>query len=123
MAATFVGYSSAGSFRDTKLHDLDLIKADILNQYNTRLGERLMLPNYGSIVWEILFEPLTDQNKEKIVDDAKKIIKGEPRVELNRIDSYQRPNGILLDIDLFFKPFYTIDNLKIFFDRQSDVRT
>ena len=39
---------------NVKLYDYELIKQDILNQFNTRKGERLMNPNFGSIVWDLI---------------------------------------------------------------------
>ena len=41
------------------LYDLDLIKQDLINHFYVRQGERLMNPTFGTIIWDLLFEPLT----------------------------------------------------------------
>ena len=57
----FRGYSSVGTtFLSSVRYDLDLAKQDLLNNFNTRKGERVMMPTFGSIVWDMLFEPLDE---------------------------------------------------------------
>ena len=64
LTSTFRGYSSVGtSFLSPVRYDLDLARQDLLNHFNTRKGERIMLPEFGSIVWDMLFEPLDEKNK------------------------------------------------------------
>jgi hypothetical protein len=45
--------------KDFKLRNIDLIKQDIVNHFHIRLGEKLERPEFGTIVWDVLFEPLT----------------------------------------------------------------
>ena len=47
------------------LYDTELIKQDIYNHFMTARGERVMLPNFGSIIWDYLYEPLDEETKEK----------------------------------------------------------
>ena len=48
----YIGYSTVDpSLPNTKLYDFDLIKQDILNQFNTRKGERVMNPGFGTITY------------------------------------------------------------------------
>ena len=63
------GYSSfefeaTGSF---KINDVELIKLDLLNHIFTRRGERVMMPRFGTIIPDLVFEPLDDETIE-IVD-------------------------------------------------------
>ena len=39
------------------LVDSALVKRDLLNTFYTKKGERLMRPNYGSIIWDLLMNP------------------------------------------------------------------
>ena len=45
--------------RGSKLYDFELIKQNILNHFNTRKGQRVMNPTFGTIIWDTLMEPLT----------------------------------------------------------------
>jgi len=50
----YKGFSSVNASNfGNKLFDFDLIKQDILNHFNTKKGERLMNPNFGSIIWDL----------------------------------------------------------------------
>ena len=48
-------------------YDLQLIKQDIVNHFHIRQGEKLENPEFGTIIWDVLFEPLTDSLKETLV--------------------------------------------------------
>ena len=43
------------------LYDIGLIKQDLLNHFHIRQGEKLENPEFGTIIWDILFDPLTDE--------------------------------------------------------------
>ena len=45
------------------LYDIALIKQDIINHFHIRQGEKLENPEFGTIIWDVLFEPLTDKLK------------------------------------------------------------
>ena len=47
---------------------------DLLNNIMTRKGERIMMPTYGSIVHDLVFEPLTSDIRKLIEDDLTQII-------------------------------------------------
>lgn len=77
------GYSSISTKGlDTATFDLDLIKQDLLNHFNTRLGERVGRPNFGSIIWDLLFDPGDPRTEALVIQDAQRIIGMDPRVEL-----------------------------------------
>ena len=81
------GFSSNNpNARNNVLYDADLIKQDIYNHFMTAKGERVMLPDFGSIIWDYLYEPLDEQTKEIIKLDAQDIINQDPRVNLNSIN-------------------------------------
>ena len=48
---TFQGFSTkTNQFFPDRLYDIDLAKQDLLNEIYTRKGERVMEPQFGSIV-------------------------------------------------------------------------
>lgn len=84
MPETFYqGYSSVVTDEiDTSVFDLELVKQDLLNHFSTRLGERVGRPEFGSIIWELLFDPADPRTESAVVQDAQRIIGEDPRVEL-----------------------------------------
>ena len=65
-----------------KVLDQELVKLDILNQIFTRKGERVMMPNFGSIVPDIVFEPLDDTTLDILEEDLVTVVNFDPRVDL-----------------------------------------
>lgn len=117
--ATFKGYSSiAGDFSDPVLFDKELAKNDLLNHFYTRKGERLMAPLYGSIIWELIFEPMTAEIQDLIFNDAKNIVLQDPRWKLReaQITSSETTQQIFLDLLLTYVPSTTEETLRVAFD-------
>jgi len=74
------------NYGNFKLYDVDLAKRDLLNELYTRKGERLMSPHFGSIVWDLLFDPLLVEVVDKIRDDCQRIVSKDPRWKLLNLD-------------------------------------
>jgi len=116
----YVGYSSinVNSLGDTRLYDLELVKQDLINQFNTRQGERVMLPTFGTIIWDAIFEPFTDNIKQAIADDIGRIINSDPRVVPIQIDINEQEYGILLELTLQAVGSNQTSNLTIAFNKE-----
>ena len=95
----FAGFSTKNlKAINHELHDKDLVIEDLMNHIMTRRGERVMLPNYGSIIHDMLFEPLTSETTELIEEDLTEIIKDDPRcnfVSIEVTDSNHTINAIV----------------------------
>ncbi|MEM5877752.1 MAG: GPW/gp25 family protein [Candidatus Aenigmatarchaeota archaeon] len=116
----FVGFSTVNRrISETKIYDVDLIKRDLLNNFMTRKGEKIMDPEYGSIIWDLLFEPFTEITKNQILSDVERIINFEPRVELLNANVYAEDHGIIVVCNLVYKPFNIVDDLYIQFSRRN----
>lgn len=77
---TYIGYSTIGSaFGSKVLTDKDLATRDLMNHFYTRKGERVMNPEFGCIVWDMLFEPLDSYTESVIKEDVIRIINSDPR--------------------------------------------
>ncbi len=101
----FRGYSSVGtSFLSPTRYDLDLAKQDLLNHFNTKKGERIMLPEFGSIVWDMLFEPLDDRTIRLIDEDVRRIIKNDPRWALQSVTITEGPNALNIEVIVTYLP-------------------
>lgn len=101
----------------SRLYDFDLVKQDILNNFNTKKGERVMNPNFGSIIWDIIMEPLTEEIKDLLRQDITQICNSDPRVTPTRIDITEYENGYILDITLLLKNTNQSSNMRIVFDQ------
>lgn len=117
--AIYIGFNTVGKTSPSyTLTDINLVKQDILNHFNTKIGERVMLPEFGSVIHDMLFEPLDDQTKEIIYEDVRRVIYSEPRVALlsepvlTEID-----NGIRIEVEVNFIPQDTAGHLVIDFER------
>ena len=92
MAKLFKGFSTVDKVRAPyTLTDADLVKRDLLNHFYTRIGERVMRPAFGSVIWDYLMEPEDPETQEIIKDDIERIVNSDPRVE------YQETNLLVLD--------------------------
>jgi phage baseplate assembly protein W len=82
MATLFKGFSTVDKVRAPyTLTDADLVKRDLLNHFYTRIGERIMRPTFGSVIWDYLMEPEDPRTQEIIKDDIERIVNSDPRVE------------------------------------------
>ncbi len=110
--STFKGFSTVDRVRAPfTLTDAELIKRDLLNELFTRKGERVMRPNFGSIVWDLLMDPSTNDLDRKIKQDIERIIGKDPRVELLKTQVAVLDHTILAEVDIKFLPFNDVDKL------------
>jgi len=115
-----VGYSSVDtSIKQTQWTDLDLIKRDLVNHLYTRKGERVMRPDFGSIIWDMLFEPMTVDVVTAIVDDATQIVQSDGRVQLQSINLVELDHGVQLQMNLYYAPLNIVDAFQVDFDRRN----
>lgn len=97
----YKGYSTVNRTNPTfKLFDLDLIKQNIINTFNTRKGERVMNLDFGSIVWDILMEPMTPAIREALNNDVKSICNSDPRVNTVSIKITEYSSGYIVEVTL-----------------------
>ena len=100
------------------LYDIALIKQDLINHFHIRQGEKLENPEFGCIIWDILFEPLTDLMKELIAKNVTDIVNYDPRVSVDRIvvDSYE--SGIQIECDLTYLTYNIAESMRFKFDEK-----
>lgn len=99
------------------LYDFELIKQDIINHFHIRQGEKLSDPQFGTIIWDLLFEPFTDVVKDSIVQNVTAIVNYDPRVSVNQIivDTYE--SGITVDCTITYLPYNISEQLLFRFDQ------
>lgn len=120
----YKGFSSLNEDNPTaKLFDLDLIKQDILNHFNTRKGTRVMNPNFGSRIWDLLMEPLTAETRDVLVADIKAICTADSRVVPTQMDLTEYSNGYILELTLVLKATNESASMKIKFNQEIGIAT
>jgi len=77
---TYIGYSTVGTTYGSKtLTDIDIARRDLLNHFYTRRGERVQNPTFGSILPDLVFDPLDSGTERLANDDVEKIVSNDPR--------------------------------------------
>ena len=113
----FVGFSTADRFKPPyTVVDFDLVKIDLLNHFSTRKGERVMLPEFGTVIYDLLMEPLDDATRQLIIEDGTRIIEQDPRVQIDKSELVDIDNAILLTYELTYLPTGITDEINIQFN-------
>lgn len=120
MATRYRGFSTVGQTKKFQLTDFELVKRDLINHFSIRKGEKLMNPNFGTIIWNVLFDPLTKDLRSLIVDDVTKIVNYDPRLRADKVSVDQFDQGLLLEVDMTFLPGNFADKLKLEFNSDSN---
>ena len=103
--ATFVGFSTYGKRTGTRaLEDKGLAIRDLLNHFYTRRGERLGEPEFGSILPELVFEPLDQLIIDAADQDVRSIIALDPRWELIDYRLTTGDQSITITVQLSYVP-------------------
>jgi phage baseplate assembly protein W len=119
MAITrYKGFSTIDQYKKFRLTDLDLIKRDLLNHFAIRKGEKLMNSEFGSIIWNLLFEPLTADVKALVVDDIQRVIGYDPRIRVDNVLVDQLDIGFQVQIELTVLPDNYSNVLSLQFNRE-----
>lgn len=120
---TYRGFSTINRVKKFRLSDLDLVKRNLLNHFMIRKGEKLMQPNFGSIIWNMLFEPLTEETKKVILTDVQAIVSYDPRIAVTEVIIQQLGDGLQLQIALTYIPSNKSTMMNLNFDRNSSTLT
>jgi phage baseplate assembly protein W len=121
---TYVGFSTVNKKAENfKLFDFELIKQDLINLFNIRRGERLMNPEFGTVIWDMLFEPLTDEIKYTITQNVNSIINFDPRVSASEVIVTAYETGIQIQCMLIYRPYNIQQALQLRFDQSNGLLT
>jgi phage baseplate assembly protein W len=119
MATVYKGFSTFNRDKKFRVIDFELVKQNLYNHFNIRKGEKLMQPNFGSNIWNMLFEPLTEETRQIIVDDVKAVAGYDPRVNVSNVLVTQFDHGIQLVVELAYIPNNQLETLVLNFDNRS----
>lgn len=118
---TYKGFSSKEVTRNYKLYDIDLVKQDLINHFYIRKGEKLENPEFGTVIWDMLFEPFTEDVKTIIAKDVEDIVNYDPRIVVNEIQVDSTDQGIRIQADITYIPFNINERMTFDFDKNNSV--
>jgi phage baseplate assembly protein W len=103
------------------LYDFELIKQDLINHFHVRQGEKLSDPNFGCIIWDLLYEPFTPNIQEAIIENVTQICNYDPRISVDNIvvDTYEQ--GISVECTLTFLPYNISEAMRFRFDQENSI--
>ena len=118
---TYKGFSSIEATKNFKLYDINLVKQDLINHFYIRKGEKLENPEFGTVIWDMLFEPFTPDVKEIIAKDVETIINYDPRFAVTEINIDSTDQGMRIQADLVYIPFNINERMTLNFDKNNSV--
>jgi phage baseplate assembly protein W len=117
MANLYKGFSTINRYKKFRLTDFELAKQDLFNHLHIRKGEKLMNPEFGTIIWNLLYEPFSATVKELISNDLIRIVKHDPRLFLENIYVTEVESGLMIQIEIRFKQTNELGTLTMQFDQ------
>ena len=121
-SVTFKGFSSRADKRNFKLYDFEVAKQDLINRLSIRKGERVENPEFGTIIYDAIFEPFTEALKDAIVDDVTANLNADPRISTQEILVSEADKGIAIQATITYVPLNITEKLSFNFDENSLLR-
>lgn len=121
VAPLYRGFSTvANQGLDTRLFEENLVRQDLINHFQTRLGERVGRPGFGSIIHDLLFDLIDDRTEGLVIADAERILSEDPRVEPLDVSVSIEPDQqrIELDITVRLVEFNMSDQFTVVFEER-----
>lgn len=117
---TFKGFSTVDRVRAPyTVVDRELVKRDLLNTFYTRKGERVMRPNYGSNIWDLLMNPEDTLTRSEIEEDIRAIIDAEPRANHVETTMIYSDQALRIEVTIQYVATGDKDSLYLEYVRQA----
>ena len=116
MVQAIIGFNTQGQFKKFTLTGFDLVKRDLLNAFNIRQGQLPGRPEYGTVLWDFLFENQVEDLQRSIEAEIQRVAGGDPRVYISSVQVFPQDNGMLIELELTILPSTDAEQLAIFFD-------
>ena len=118
-SVTFKGFSSKAERQNFKVYDFECVKQDLINRLSVRKGERVENPEFGTIIYDCLFEPFTDVLKDQITEDITANLNADPRLSTEEILVSEEDHGIAIQATIKYVPLDITEKLIFKFDENS----
>jgi len=115
---TFIGFNTQDQYKKFTLLDEALVKRDLLNGLNIRQGQLPGRPQFGTTLWDNLFENQSPALVTAIENEIQRVAGYDPRIQISDTQVFPQENGILIQVQLAVVPNTTAQQLSIFFNQQ-----
>ena len=78
-----------------------------------------MNPNFGTRIWDMIFEPFSSEIKQAITEEVRLICSYDPRLVLEQVAVDEYEHGINLSITVRFLATNEVDKMNLMFNRDS----
>jgi phage baseplate assembly protein W len=92
-----------------------------MNHFYIRKGEKLENPEFGTVIWDMLFEQFTEDVKNIIAKDVEDIVNYDPRLIVNEVQIDSTDQGIRIQADVTYIPFNVNERMTFDFDKNNSV--
>jgi phage baseplate assembly protein W len=113
---TYKGFSTVGRRFKYRLTDFELAKQDLINHLQISKGEKLMNANFGTTIWTMLFENMTEDLRFELVAEIKRVVEYDPRMTLTNINVVEFEKGIQVELDILYTGNLSPVNLMLSFE-------
>lgn len=80
-----------------------IVKKDLLNHLFTRRGERVMMPDFGTNIQDMVFDPNDEITQRLITNEVQSVIDQDPRVELVRMIVNAEPDNHIIAVEVVLR--------------------
>ena len=121
-SVTFKGFSSRTTGQSFKVYDFECAKQDLINRLSVRKGERVENPEFGTIIYDAIFEPFTEQLKDAIIEDITANLNADSRIATEEILVTEADKGIAIQATIKYVPLNITEKLRFNFDENALLR-
>jgi phage baseplate assembly protein W len=82
-----------------------------------------MNPNFGTIIWNVLYDPFTPELKSAIIADIKAIAAYDPRVSIDNVIVTEYETGIQIELELRYLQTNQTNLMNLRFNNQNRTLT
>lgn len=106
-----------------RMVDQQLVLQDLINAFNIRKGQKVGQPEYGTTIWDYMFEPNSEDVQYALQTEIQRVVSQDPRIILNSVTSFPQENGILIEVEIAINPFNQALLLSVFFNNETNLAT
>lgn len=112
----FIGWSFVSD--PNVLYDAELIKRDIMNEFETPKYSLDYDPEFGSIIDELVFDLQTPENERMIEDEIRRILEKDIRIKILSLKVYELNHKYLADVQIRYGDIKEVA-FKLEFDKKN----
>lgn len=102
-----------------RLTDEQLVLRDFLNSFNIKQGDKVGQPAYGTNIWDYVFDPNVGETLNAVEDEVRRLATLDSRIILNTVTAYAHENGILIEVQMAFRPFNNAVSFGMYLNRST----